>query len=503
MLACAETLFAIALLVGLAIHCDVHAPLLGGVFLAPLLLLRTPDAAQHSARAFVQDGYGVKEYRDWPARTRRLVFAAAMVAGSLTAYLVLRWQYARGLAEVAPRDVLLIDAALLRSVWMLAVACVTSGLAVVVAVLGPGVGTAAATRTVAHGGKLIVALAIATVVLGGLALTFKDAVGHLAPQALLVVVAGGALGAIGVLIACAAVLVGAVLGTALGLVLRAALCQAAATLRHLPAALRRLPDNWLENTFKVDACLPTALLRSSKGEILTPLGLLRGTAHAQARHRVVRWLFAPGFAALCFLAARLYRLQLKATTWFWWPLAFLLRPQPAPRTRRKDAQRQALCWPWSDPWQRWLILITAFVPALLVCAILIDEHAGLGLWQRFNNTDTHALPAPLQLVLGMQWRRVPPWHWALLLMQLSGFGMLWISGGACSRHALGTWGDYARTRQLRVHLRRMRTLFRVRSLATIVLLLLGLGMCLISFPELHHHLPPALMQRLERFYRAQ
>jgi hypothetical protein len=44
----------------------------------------------------------------------------------------------------------------------------------------------------------------------------------------------------------------------------------------------------------------------------------------------------------------------------------------------------------------------------------------------------------------------------------------------------------------------MDTLMRLRSLAAKAFLVLGLGMCLISFPEWRQHLPGALLQRLER-----
>jgi hypothetical protein len=45
----------------------------------------------------------------------------------------------------------------------------------------------------------------------------------------------------------------------------------------------------------------------------------------------------------------------------------------------------------------------------------------------------------------------------------------------------------------------MDTLMRLRSLAAKAFLVLGLGMCLISFPEWRQHLPGPLLQRLERF----
>ena len=49
----------------------------------------------------------------------------------------------------------------------------------------------------------------------------------------------------------------------------------------------------------------------------------------------------------------------------------------------------------------------------------------------------------------------------------------------------------------------MELLIRVRSLAAKALLILGLGMCLISSPNLNKYVPTSLLHQLERFYKAQ
>jgi hypothetical protein len=52
-------------------------------------------------------------------------------------------------------------------------------------------------------------------------------------------------------------------------------------------------------------------------------------------------------------------------------------------------------------------------------------------------------------------------------------------------------------------LRLMDKLMRLRSLAAKAFRVLGLGMCLRSFPEWRQPLPGALLLRLERFYHAE
>jgi hypothetical protein len=54
---------------------------------------------------------------------------------------------------------------------------------------------------------------------------------------------------------------------------------------------------------------------------------------------------------------------------------------------------------------------------------------------------------------------------------------------------------------MRPHFRRLRLLFRLSQWTTIVFLLCGFGLCFVSFPKLHPHVPAALMQCLERFYQ--
>jgi len=54
-----------------------------------------------------------------------------------------------------------------------------------------------------------------------------------------------------------------------------------------------------------------------------------------------------------FLPVLLYRLNIKSTCWFYWPLAFLLRPLPT--DGRIEQRRHDLCLPWTNPAQRVLI----------------------------------------------------------------------------------------------------------------------------------------------------
>ena len=500
MLACVEALLAVAVYAWLALCWDIAWPLLGSVFLAPLLLLRSPQSIKLGARWFLQDGFEVKEYQDWPKAKQRWCVAGAVVL----AYLALNAKQWLG-------EYLSVGHIHLQILWeglrdnptsflsleLLAVMCAMSvavavGFAFAVAFLGAGVGTKAAVRTFAMAG-MSVALGTLLLALRYVVVEFKLGADWAQPL-IWVALSISALAALFAIME----LTAAILGTALGLTLRAIVCRVAATLRHLPQGLRWLAENWHETTFRIDSSMTAELMPGLRPEYesLAAHSLVLRTA--QSQRRVVRWIVAPSLAVLCFFPALLYRLQIKAACWFWWPLAYLLKP--ALPADRREAQQLLLCWPWAMRSHRLLVLIPALVPAVLVCAILIARCGQLDLWQQIKHADLRIVPAPLQLVLGMQWRGVPPWHWALLLTQICGLGMLWIADGACSHRAKGTWTTYAKTR-MRPHYRRLRLLFRLRQWATITFLLCNLGLCLVSFTELRPHVPSALLQRLDLFYQ--
>ena len=508
-LASVEMLGAVAVYGWLALRWDIGWPLLGSVFLAPLLLLRSPESIKLGLRWFLQEGFDVKAYQDWPKAKRRWCVAGAVVlgCGALSAQVHLLGEHRHvdfthlpiltGEWQHDHLDLLLLE--LLADASALGIA-VALGFAFAVAFLGAGVGTSAAVKTVAIAGKVVATFVVVALAVGAYTAVRRYVLKDFefgVDWAQMMIEIAGVISAVVVLLALV-VLIAAILGTALGLTLRAIVCRVAATLRYLPQGLRWLAENWHESTFRIDSCVTAELMPGLRPEFES-LALHRLVLRtAQSQRRVVRWVVAPSLAVLCFFPALLYRLQIKAACWFWWPLAYLLKP--ALPADRREAQQLVLCWPWAIRSHRLIVLVPALVPAVLVCAILIARYGELDLWQQIKHADATTVPAPVQLLLGMHWRGVPPWHWALLLMQICGLGMLWIADGACSHRAKGTWPAYAKTR-MRRHFQRLRLLFRVRQWATVIFLLCGLGLCFVSFPEVRQLVPEAVMQRLERFYQ--
>jgi hypothetical protein len=166
-----------------------------------------------------------------------------------------------------------------------------------------------------------------------------------------------------------------------------------------------------------------------------------------------------------FFPSFLYRINIKATCWFWWPLALLLKPVPL--ADEESQRKQALCWPWTNPFQK--IVIGGSV--LLVLFSLVLHNIRLGAWMDLGKVA--ALPGALKVLLAVDWGNYKPWHWAQWIIAVSGLGMLVIAGNARSHVVNGNWETFSQ--RWPSHIRRMTGLSRIRSLATIILLMMALG----------------------------
>ncbi|MEQ1751865.1 MAG: hypothetical protein ABL974_20755, partial [Prosthecobacter sp.] len=264
-----------------------------------------------------------------------------------------------------------------------------------------------------------------------------------------------------------------------------------ATLCHLWQGARRLPENWRENNFSTDSCLPAELMPGIRDT--NPVLALDGTIEAWRKDREWHmWLFYPLVIIFCFLPAFLYRLNIKATAWFWWPLAYLLKPVEA-TSDEAGRQKAALCWPWTDPFQK--LLIVGGVGFGLTSLILLS--IDLRDWQTLQHIP--ALTLPVKVMFAIDWRHIMPWHWAQWVIALTGVGMLWLAGQAKSHADTGNWGDYATGFPQKLWL--MTGLVRVRSLATLALLLMGAGaLLLLQEPFWQPHVPPTWVRALKVFY---
>ena len=291
------------------------------------------------------------------------------------------------------------------------------------------------------------------------------------------------------------VVIGGIIGGAsvsAGLAIRGFVFRATATLCYLPTGAKRLPANWRENNFLTDSFLPAELMpgiRDSK-----PMFCLDGLAKVMGQERDrFFWVFYPLAGIFFFLPAFLYRLNIKATAWFWWPLSYLLKP--APVADAEGQQKQALCWPWTNPFQKlWII-----VSVLLVLVSLTLHHLDLAAWFALKNVP--ALPLALKVSLAIDWSHLAPWHWAQWIIAGAGAGMLALAGNARSHDVNGNWRAYRQRWPQNIRL--MTGLQRLRTLATIALLLMALGALLLQDQTWQTHLsvPESWVAALKRFYQ--
>ena len=273
--------------------------------------------------------------------------------------------------------------------------------------------------------------------------------------------------------------------------LRSLVFRVAATLRYGFAGAQQLPENWRENNGLTDLSIPPELMPGIREQ--APKFALDGLLKKYATEkeffdRAFHWVFG----VIIFLPALVYRLNIKATAWFWWPLAYLL--QPVPKADHISQQKQELCSPLTNPIERLLLGVSVLPVVFLVCHLL-----KLSSWISLQGLP--AVPQAVKVLLAVDWAHVAPWHWAQLVSAAAGVGMFTLAGHAMSQDRNGNWDNYMR--ECPRHLARMAGLRRVRTLTTITLLLLGLGALLVEYqPWQGRHTPPAeVVEALEKFYQ--
>lgn len=494
-LACMETLCAVALYWWIAIRYDTHWHLVSSVFIAPLLLLRSPESMDAGVRWFLKDWFEFKSYETWSKGKKAGWITTVLLVSAFPTYwfaelLSHRWLpglegwplFGRatviGMMSGAVAVVFAVSVSVAGSVAVAVTNAVVDRGMIAGAVMVAGPGAGAGSIAVMGAGVGAGAGAVAGTV-AGLAAGFVAGV-------------GAVLGTIA--IAVAGAVAGAILGPSFGagLTLRSFCFRMIATLRYLTAGIRRLPENWRENNFLTDSTLPAELLPGIRDS--AALFSMDGLATDFVRERGrSKWLLYPLAGAYFFLPAFLYRLNIKATAWFWWPLAYLLKPAAVADV--EGQQKQALCWPWTNPFQKLWIGASVLLALVSVTVHTIDPVS----WATTKNVP--ALPLALRVSLAIDWAHIEPWHWAQWVIAGTGLGMLALAGNARSHDENGTWRDY-RQRWPR-NIRLMIGLQRVRKLATVALLLMALGALLLQDRTWQNHvpLPQSWITAMEQFYR--
>lgn len=484
-LACLETICAVLLYWWIACRYDTHWHLVSSVFIAPLLLLRSPDSVESGIRWFRKDWFGVDPYKNWSRLRRLFWFVIIVISTGVPSYFLAVQLAHYGLDDIqgwaligraAACGAVLASAGMI--VWYAALYFLTY----------PDANAESGTSSVEFAAPfldamrltLVVSPLVAVVEARGLGATVGVVVGMIAAvfvpicMMMLLISVNDALGSTVI-----GVFYGLITGIAsgIGLAGRALLIRVAATFSHLVEGIWRLPSNWKENNLLTDSMLPAELLPGIRDhdQDLTFDGMVRGLSKEPGFFdmRDIERAFDLMSACFYFFPAFLYRLNIKATAWFWWPLAYLLEP---PRLSDvQGQQKQALCWPWTNPFQRMLILLSILL--MLVSVVLHNTDMGSSeAWGKLQE-----LPLPLKVSLAIGWINLGPWHWAQWTIAGTGILMLAIAGNAHSHNVNGNWYEY-RWRWSR-HIHVMTYLQRLRALSTLALLIMAFGGLLLQYPS--------------------
>jgi hypothetical protein len=132
----------------------------------------------------------------------------------------------------------------------------------------------------------------------------------------------------------------------LGILLRGFAIRLFATLQNPIAGLAQLPQNWRESLFTIDFLHPPELL--PQASLVDKDLSVKGLWATRKKYFYLEKIFFGILLLSLYLPAIAYRWSLKATAWFWFPLALSLTPQLAAQdTNISDASPGVFqSWYW-------------------------------------------------------------------------------------------------------------------------------------------------------------
>ena len=501
LLACIETALCVVIYWAIAIVFDTHIHLITSIFVAPFLLLRSSKSIKAGLKMFRQDWVGISNYPDWSHPRKLALYIVPAALGGVIAYLITLHfvaafpQWVSDIASV--QDETFQNRGAVERAFVGALAATVLGSLLTTALL------MAVVRVVEKDksneawdesmdinetvlGPMIVAMAMVLIVASTAAWRWA------APRVEFSVSGLGEgilLGFVTVFMVLPVIsFLVLSIGRLLGLAVRAVVCRVFCTVLYIYQGAVELPSNWRYSNFVID-CKANPEFLPGIDTAMPQLSFKAFSTH-YASHPIPIVAMVDAFGAIfVYLPSLLYRANIKATAWFYWPLAYLLTPI-APGDDREG--RHALSWPITNRLQYWLILLGGVWLLVLVLAIYINV-------ERLNNLiGLPAAPGFLKVFLATEWGDLAPWHWGQLLVAVSGFAILYIASDAVSKYEAGL-----RPHEEPLRLKVMTALIRTRQLATISCLFMGLGALLLYYyPEfVAYHLPARWNSALCNFYR--
>ena len=151
-----------------------------------------------------------------------------------------------------------------------------------------------------------------------------------------------------------------VFGLGLGVFIASLAVRTTATLCHIPAGLRDLPRNFRRLTLctspkQTPELIPGLANAETQFSLDNIWQRFRRERSGDFYGKMFAIILFPPAMLLWFFPGWLYRVTLKSTSWFWWPLAFLYEP---PRLSRNPdwLHTKLIKLPWA-----WLTILFAFL----------------------------------------------------------------------------------------------------------------------------------------------
>jgi hypothetical protein len=320
-----ETFLAVPLYWWIAVEFETYFPLLVGVAVAPIVLLRSDESVALGVSWFVRwERYWVQDidFDRIEISKQRLAWRVGLTlatVGSVLSCLLVWYYLGINFSDLISAGVPLFLASMLGA-----------GIAV-----GAGVGNVSVAEKVAIAAAVVVSILAS--IGGGIVGAFAFNITEIGFLVILVIAAaaggGAAIGAIAVILAIPIFL----FGFAFGVLVISLAIRFVATSFYIPQGFRKLPRNFRRLTICTSPLqepelvpdLPkseTQYSLSSVGRHLIRFasGFLSNQFTQEKVSSPIGIIIWPVATLLWFVPAWLYRITLKSTVWFWWPLAFFI-----------------------------------------------------------------------------------------------------------------------------------------------------------------------------------
>lgn len=258
------------------------------------------------------------------------------------------------------------------------------------------------------------------------------------------------------------------------------LIRAKSTIRYLPEGISYFRNNWAENMWAIDVFYHPSLIP----------GYDDLTASAMLKEKVINnndafRLFQYSIIPFIYIPAFVYRLSIKSTFWFYWPVAYIRYGLVKHEVDRHVMLKQLVWHP-----AEWLRL---GLGVLTVLSIVYFATSGFA----FNQVQDTSPTMMFAYIFAVDIGAIKPWQW----LQLCTVGLtLFLWGRAITllmtQKTFKEHGEVYGWRGFKL----FNMLFRLRNLTTVLYLLMAVAFLALYLPETYEILPDTVTQKIGDFF---